>query len=127
MHGFFTAYTTGPDSLFFLSTKDISREGKADALGQSLAALVNRPKFRLGVSLRYSHEGVVVESVAFDSPAARTGLQVDDKVHSINGEDLGADADPDAVKRHTNGGKPVEPMIQRGDERIPVKVTPVRG
>lgn len=127
MHGFYTAYTTGPDSLFFLCTNDIGREAKSESLAQGLAALVNKPKFRLGVSLRYSHEGVVVESVVPDSPAARAGLQVGDKLYAINGENLGPHSDPDTIKRHTDPGKSVELTIQRGDEKLTFKVTPVSG
>lgn len=127
MHGFYTSYTTAPDTLFFLCTNDIGREKNTEALTAGLVALVNKPKFRLGVSLRYSHEGVVVESVAPASPAARAGLQIGDKFYSINGELLGPHSSPDALKQQTSSGKPVELQIKRGEEMLTVTLTPIPG
>lgn len=128
MHGFYTSYTTGPDTMFFLCTNDIGREEKTERLTAALNALVNQPKYRMGVSLKFgSHEGVMVESVVPGSPADRAGIKVGDRLYSINGENLGPHSDPSVTRTHTATGKPVELVIKRGEETLTITLTPVRG
>ncbi len=44
MHGFYTSYTTGPNSMFFLCTNDIAQSDRSEKLTDALVSLVNKPK-----------------------------------------------------------------------------------
>ena len=123
MHGFFTAYTTGANSSFFLCTNIIGHD-RTQPLVDALANLVEGPKFRMGVILKFEGESVIVEEVESDSAAKKAGLQAGDRILTANGQALKSEAGTDLLRSQTSGGKPVELKIQRGQETKTVIVTP---
>lgn len=123
MHGFFTAYSTGPDTLFFLCTNDIGHEESTRALVDALAALVEGPKPRLGISLDFGQGAVIVAGVEPDSPAARAGVRVGDTIETINGKPLGPD--PAVLQREVAASEGVELKVKRGNESLKLRLVPV--
>jgi len=124
-NGFVTANTEGPDSMMFLCSNVIGRE-RTEGLIQDLAALVNKPKFRLGISMRVEPDGIVVDKVEPDSPAQRAGLQIGDKIVAISGVAVD-EGGPERIRELVSTGKSVELTVSRAGQNVTVKVTPTPG
>ncbi|MCL4248723.1 MAG: PDZ domain-containing protein [Anaerolineae bacterium] len=88
---------------------------------QSQPGISERPY--LGVRLQNTDNGVVVSAVVADSPAEAAGLQVDDRIDSINGEDISsAHALVEAVSA-LKPGDPVTLGVTRGEETVTIEAT----
>lgn len=127
MHGFYTSYTTGPDTMYFLCTNDIGREAQTKRLTTALEELANKPKYRLGISFAPKDGVLAIESVAPGSPADRAGLKAGDVLVAVNDEPVGPDSAAETIRRHTSTGKPVKLQVKRGGETITLTVTPMAG
>lgn len=91
--------------------------------------LLGGPRAYLGVSLdNVSPElsehlggpkeaGVIVESVAADSPAAKAGVKVGDILLSVDGKDVNSSADVRLALRDKKDGDSVRLEVQRGRSR----------
>lgn len=96
-----------------------------DVLEKLKAGVDIKPGF-LGVQMKATEggkPGVVIESVVDDSPAAEAGLQKDDVVLKVDGEEI---ADLTALQkkvRSSLAGDKVVLTIQRGDEMFDKEVT----
>lgn len=91
------------------------------ASAQSQPGISERPY--LGVRLQNTDNGVVVSAVVADSPAEAAGLQVDDRIDSINGEDISsAHALVEAVSA-LKPGDPVTLGVTRGEETVTIEAT----
>lgn len=76
----------------------------------------------LGIGLGEAENGVLVTDVAADSPAAAAGLEVDDVITAINGDDVTADSIRDAIANLAVGDK-ITLSVERGDETLELTAT----
>ena len=97
-----------------------------------------QPKFGLGISLMREfppalraqlklegEDGLLVQSIAENSPAGQAGIREYDVILEINGHRVQQPADlVDAVQRAGEAGKPVSLLVISGGERKTVDVTP---
>jgi len=60
------------------------------------------------------------------SPAAKADLKQGDVIHSVNGENIGANADRLVELIQKSAGEPVRLILSRGGEQIQKEVTPVK-
>ena len=91
------------------------------AAAQSSQSTSDRPY--LGVSLRNADNGVVIQEVAADSPAAEAELQAGDQIDSVNGEDMSsARAVVEAIAA-LKAGDVVTLGITRDGESLTVEAT----
>ncbi len=100
-----------------------TREGLMDGM------LLGGPRAYLGVSLNNlspelnehfggpKQAGVIVESVASDSPAEKAGLRVGDIILSVDGNDVKSSADVRAALREKKQGDAVRLDVQRDRSR----------
>jgi CubicO group peptidase (beta-lactamase class C family) len=123
MHGFYTAYTEGPGSLMFVCSNEIGRD-RTKELTQELANFVNRPKFRVGLSLQPDPAGILIESVEPGTPADRAGLRGGDRITTINGLSLQGEDAPMRFREQVSQGRPIELRILRGQTELTVTVVP---
>jgi S1-C subfamily serine protease len=127
MHGFETYYTTGPDTMFFLCSNDISQPALTRQLTEELIQLVNASRPRIGIVLRADSRGLIIDSVIPNSPAHHAGLQKDDRLTAINDAPLDPQAGPEALAPHVSAGQPLTLTVQRSHETLRIKLTPAPG
>ncbi len=77
----------------------------------------------MGVTLGLFTMGNTVETVSKDKPAARAGIKPGDTIVSINGTPV-EDGEKLVEIIHNNPGIPVQLIIQRKGESIPITATP---
>ncbi|MCC6616940.1 MAG: PDZ domain-containing protein [Anaerolineae bacterium] len=82
---------------------------------------VDRPY--LGVSLRNTDDGVVIQEVVADSPAEAAGLQADDQITSVNDADVSNAREVVEAIAALAPGDVVTLGITRGDESMTVDAT----
>jgi S1-C subfamily serine protease len=79
----------------------------------------------LGIQLSAGADQAIITEILAGSTAAKAGLQVGDKILSVNGLPLRAGADWWlALQQHLPSGNPLDVLTQRGETRIPVNLTP---
>jgi aminopeptidase YwaD len=71
-----------------------------------------------------STDGMVLDGVRDDSPAARAGLKKDDKVIRLAGKDIKNVYDYTAALGEMKAGEEYEVVIKRGSETITLKIVP---
>ena len=76
----------------------------------------------LGIGLGEAENGVLVTDVAADSPAAEAGLEVDDVITAVNGEDVTVDSIRDTVASLSVGDE-ITLSVERGDETLELTAT----
>lgn len=115
----------------------VVKNGKVvtDTDGMMESVLLGGPRAYLGVSLDDltpelsehfggpREAGVIVESVADDSPAQKAGVRVGDIILSIDGKDVKSAADVRAGLREKKDGDAVRLEVQRGRSRQSIVAT----
>lgn len=81
----------------------------------------------IGVTIVQHRDGVYVQSVVENTPAARVGLKYGDRILEVDGSDA-RDWTSDQVSKKVRGGKgePVTLKIERADSQAPLYFTIVR-
>jgi hypothetical protein len=81
---------------------------------------------RLGAKFDYSDEkeGVLIEGVTPDEPAAKAGLKEGDRIMAINGEPVKNITGYMTLMNKAERGKAVELTVQRKDEKLTIKAMP---
>jgi CubicO group peptidase (beta-lactamase class C family) len=87
-NGFVAYYTEGPGSLMILLSNSGLGNERTRRLAHDLAALVNKPRYRLGVSIAFSHEAITIQDVQQGTPAHTAGLRSGDVILAANGQPL---------------------------------------
>jgi regulator of sigma E protease len=93
------------------------------AMNLVMAFLFFAGALMLGRPVVADPENAVVSAVAPGSPAEQVGLQAGDMVLEANGQQILEVDDLIAITRAASG-QPVDLLIQRGDERLEIRVTP---
>ena len=129
MHGFVTAYTEGPNSLFIVCTNTLALGERLPQLFEDLGALVAadaRPPFTLGVMIGLDErERAVLHEVTPGGAADRAGLREGDVLLRAEGRDLSGD--PLAVlDRWLRSGEALEIVAMRDGREVRVRVVPAR-
>ncbi len=70
---------------------------------------------------------VAVEKILEKSPAAEGGLKAGDRVEEINGQNVKTLADVQRLTAKVLAGQQIRFAIQRGDEKIDLKITAGEG
>ena len=99
--------------------------GNEDVLEKLKSGQDIKPGY-LGVQMKPNeggNPGVVIESVVDDSPAAKAGLQKDDVLLKVDGEEFADLAALQKIIRSKLAGESVTLTIQRGDDSIEQEVT----
>jgi len=73
-----------------------------------------------------STDGMVIDGVRDDSPAAKTGLKANDKIVKLAGQDINNIQDYTKVLGTMKAGEDYEIVIIRGAEHLTLKITPVK-
>ncbi len=73
-----------------------------------------------------STDGMVIDGVRDDSPAAKAGLKANDKIVKLAGHDINNVQDYTKVLGTMKAGEEYEIVIIRGGERLTLKITPVK-
>lgn len=73
-----------------------------------------------------STDGMVIDGVRDDSPAAKAGLKANDKIIKLAGHDINNVEDYTKVLGLMKAGDDYEIVIIRGRERLTLKITPVK-
>ncbi|HET6892686.1 MAG TPA: S41 family peptidase, partial [Pyrinomonadaceae bacterium] len=83
--------------------------------------------YGIGVTIVQHRDGVHVQSVVEDTPAARAGLKYGDRILAVDGKDA-RDWTSDQVSKKVRGGRgePVTLKIERADSQAPLYFTIVR-
>jgi peroxiredoxin/mono/diheme cytochrome c family protein len=81
----------------------------------------------LGVELADKEGAVMVSKVLADSPAAGSGLQAGDRLQEINGKEVKTSADVHRLTATVLVGQLVRITVQRGDNKVALKVTAGEG
>lgn len=83
--------------------------------------------YGIGVTIVQHRDGVHVQSVVEDTPAARVGLKYGDRILEVDGKDA-RDWSSDQVSKKVRGGRgePVTLKIERADSQAPLYFTIVR-
>lgn len=129
VYGFEIMYTTGARS-FMIVMGNAGSPATIPALrrlGRDLAALVSdRPaaKFALGIEFEAEDDGrSIVRTIVPGGAAERDGLRVGDRLLTANGKPFGAN--PAVVLQALlQTGEPIAFEVERGGERVTVRVTP---
>ena len=80
------------------------------------------PRGRLGIALAEEGGAVVASGLLADSPAARAGLRVGDRLASIAGKDLATLKDARAAVALVRPGDPVAVRVRRGVETLDLQI-----
>ena len=102
-----------------LAAQDRNRFG----IQGSLLSLVG-PGSSIGITVRDSDSGVVVQEVREESPAARAGVQEGDVVTEFDGERTRSAAQLTRVVRETAPGRPVKMTVTRNGTPTTLDVAP---
>jgi len=73
-----------------------------------------------------SNDGMVVDGVRDNSPASRAGIKAGDKIINLNGKEVRNAKDYTFVIGTLKAGEEYEIVIQRGSEKMTLKITPVK-
>lgn len=73
-----------------------------------------------------SSDGMVIDGVRDDSPAAKAGLKANDKIVKLAGYDINNVQDYTKVLGTMKAGEEYEIVIIRGGERLTLKITPIK-
>ncbi|TFE24437.1 RIP metalloprotease RseP [Cohnella luojiensis] len=76
-----------------------------------------------GVPLENSSK-VFISKVLPDTPAEQSGLRGGDWVKSVNGESIGGDVEKFVAQINASAGKPMNWVVDRDGEEVPLKITP---
>ena len=71
-------------------------------------------------------DGMVVDGVRDNSPAAAAGIKSGDKIVKLNGRDVRNTQDYMFVMGTMKAGEQYDVVVKRGSETIPLKITPVK-
>lgn len=96
--------------------------------GQQRTVSLTMPADEAAVAsiLGYPAQPAVIDQIEPGFPAEKAGLQPGDQVIGINGKPLVAFGQlVDAV--HGSKGEPVQFLVQRGSEQLPIVITPTKG
>lgn len=108
--------------------RDIDANDKRPAytLAKSEPARATAFRVYLGTIPNYadSNEGLLLDGVRDDSPAAKAGLKAGDRIVKLAGRDVRNVYDYTAVLSEMKAGQVYEVEIVRGTERLTLKLTP---
>lgn len=80
---------------------------------------------RIGVVISETEQGIMIDTVEPDMPAADAGLQGGDRILSLEGETFSTLSELDEIfDRHQKAGKSLRGQIDRDGETIEIKLTP---
>src|SRR5215831_6148031 len=100
----------------------VIRGGQEQTLKLSMPASASLADSVVG----YPPQSTVIDEVTIGFPAERAGIKAGDKVIEMNGKPMVTWYQMlDGV--HNSNGNPVELVVQRGGEKVPITVTPVKG
>lgn len=94
----------------------------------AVAGAQNTPEIRgerpfLGIRLEDSPDGIVIQEVLPESPAAAADLQVDDILTAVNGEAVATAREAVRALQGLNPGDAVTLDVTRGDENLTLEAT----
>ena len=73
-----------------------------------------------------SDDGMVVDGIRDNSPASAAGIKTGDKIVKLNGRDVRNTQDYMFVMGTMKAGEVYDVVVKRGDETVPLKITPVK-
>ncbi|WP_376695439.1 diguanylate cyclase [Wenzhouxiangella sp. EGI_FJ10305] len=80
---------------------------------------------RIGVFISETEQGIVIDDVEPDTPAAEAGLQGGDRLLSLEGDTFSTLAELDGIfERHQEPGKPIRGQVERDGRTVDIKLTP---
>ncbi len=130
MFGFEFMHSRNPDQLFMVISNTVDSPEKR----QKFRNLVRRidplvrasaAKFSLGIRMSFDlHEGVVIQEVVAGSAADKDGLEVGDRIVSVNGTPM-VDDPLKVLDPFLKNGTPIEFEIIRDGNNKTVQVTPL--
>jgi diguanylate cyclase (GGDEF)-like protein len=79
---------------------------------------------RIGVTVRDTAGGLVIDEVSVRGPAARGGVAKGDRILTVAGRPVGKDADYDAIADSFQRGRPVAFSVRRDGHTIALAIVP---
>jgi hypothetical protein len=81
------------------------------------------PQLGVGADLEYKGPGIRVASVMPNTSAATAGFQEDDIIVKVNGKEVNALADVQAIMKELGVGGELKATVKRGDEEVEITAT----
>jgi regulator of sigma E protease len=103
-------------------TINVLRNGQQQAIHAQMPASAATTDSVVG----YAAQPAIIDEVEIGFPADKAGLQVGDKVIGENGKSVAAWGQLVDAVRNSNG-LAVHFLVQRGDQQVPLEITPVKG